>query len=151
MKTSLYEMDGHPMRCAILLQKCCHSSQRGQSHHSLCHVHGSPAHSGPHCSSTGATKPTGPGGVTLFRPPCTDTSMQSLLCTTCIESQALAALGGAQSHSVVLRQHCRYNSWVTHLWQLWVSKENIKLLAKLAAVLLVYMCIWESSCYKGRV
>lgn len=50
-------------------------------------------------------KPTGPGEVTLFRPPCT--SMQSLLCATWIESQALAALGGGQGHSVVLRQHCR--------------------------------------------
>lgn len=60
----------------------------------------SPASSGPHCSSTRATRPTGPGEVTLIRPPCTDTSMQSLLCTTWTESQGLAALGDKQPGSL---------------------------------------------------
>lgn len=83
----------------------------------VCCIHGV---TGLHRSSIGSPWPAGPGEVTLLRPLGTGALMQSLLCTAWVEIHGLAALGDEnQGHSVVLRQHYRYNTWVRHLWQPW--------------------------------
>lgn len=102
VKPGLYEMHGHPMRHALLLQKYQWCFQRGQSHPSpLLHTWGQ--------QLTGATRPAGLGEVALLRPPPTLSSIPSFLCTTWIESQGLAAVGDEQSGSL-LKQHFKYNS-----------------------------------------
>lgn len=81
VKPGLYEMHGHPMRHALLLQKYQRCFQRGQSHPSpLLHTWGQ--------QLTGATRPAGLGEVALLRPPPTLSSIPSFLCTTWIESSS---------------------------------------------------------------
>lgn len=98
--------------------------------------------SGPYCSSIRAPGPAGPGEVTLLRPLRRDALMQSLLCTAWVEIQNLASLrGGNQGHSVVLRQHYRYNTWVRHLWQPWGQWGEHKAASKTSSGV-AHMHVW---------